>query len=184
MAGVTFEVTFDDSQILGALDRIEEALAPGSGLLRIIGAYGRDSTVRRMEAQTAPDGSPWAGLSEAYAAIKLGGYDILYLHGDLRNSQTFQEGASEVSWGSPMIYAAVHQFGATIVPKNARALSFVLGDTFQAGHSGAMGKTQAFLVQVQSVTIPARPYLGLSAEDREEIPLLAEEFLLRRFGGV
>lgn len=182
MSGVTFTVILDDAQIMGALDRLQ-AVGDDPGLLRILGDYGRDSTRRRFIAQTGPDGSPWKGLSEAYAAIKPSGYGILYLSGALEGSVTYRSGASSVSWGSPMVYAAVHQFGATIVPKNAKALSFVLGDTFAAGNSGAMGTRQAFLVQVQSVTIPARPYLGISTEDREEIPQLAGEYLMRRFEG-
>ena len=183
MAGVTFTVTFDDARIMGALARIEAGLGAGSGLLRVLGDYGRDSTRRRFLAQTGPDGSPWTPLNPAYALIKPSGFNILYLTGALEGSVTYETGASEVRWGSPMVYAAAHQFGVKIVPKNAKALSFVLGDTFAAGNSGAMGNTQAILVQVRSVTIPARPYLGLSAEDRVEIPLLAEEFLLRQIGG-
>jgi phage gpG-like protein len=182
MTGAAFTFNFDDGPVIAGLDRLQAALEENAGLLRIIGAYGRDSTVRRMESQTAPDGTPWTPLNPAYAAIKPAGYDILYLHGDLRNSQTFRAGVGEVSWGSPMVYAAAQQFGAVIVPKNAKALSFVLGDTFGAGAGKLYGLTQGVLVQVKSVTIPARPYLGLSAEDREEITLLAEEYLMRQMG--
>lgn len=182
MSGVTFTVTLDDAQVMGALDRLA-LVGEDPGLLRILGDYGRDSTRRRWISQTSPNGTPWAALSSAYAEIKPSGYGILYLSGTLEGSVTYRTGASEVSWGSPMVYAAVHQFGATIVPKSAKALSFVMGDTFAAGNSGAMGKTQAFLVQVRSVTVPARPYLGISMEDREEIPLLAGEYLVRQFGG-
>lgn len=64
---------------------------------------------------------------------------------------THHPGAHDLAWGSNKIYAAVHRFGAVIRPKTAEAVRFRLA-------SG--------LVRARSVTIPARPYLGLSAEDR------------------
>jgi len=44
----------------------------------------------------------------------------------------------------------VHQFGATIVPKDAKALCFMLGSR---------------VVFAEKVTIPARPYLGFGPAD-------------------
>ena len=75
--------------------------------------------------------------------------------GDLRGSVTYRvlgDGAVEV--GAAREYAAIHQMGGTITAKG-KALRFRLA-------------TSAF-VNVRSVRIPARPYLGISAEDREEI---------------
>jgi phage virion morphogenesis protein len=164
MTGAVFEVTFDDSAILGALDRLQEGIAAEGGLLAQIGAYGVASTTRRFGTETAPDGAPWKGLNPAYASFKGAGYDILTRSGALRSSQHYVVGAGEVSWGSGMIYAAVHQFGATIVPKNAKALSFQLG-------------LDGRRVFAKSVTIPARPYLGISLEDREEIIAITQDFL-------
>jgi phage gpG-like protein len=165
MTGVSFEVTFDDSLVMNAFARVEADLARPAGLLWRLGAYGVDSTVRRFGEQAAPDGSPWAPLMPAYASLKPSGYDILYLTGALRTSQHFVVGAGEVQWGSGMIYAAVHQFGATIVPKSAKALHFQLG---------LGGVREVF---AKSVTIPARPYLGLSAADRVEIPRIAGDYI-------
>jgi phage virion morphogenesis protein len=173
MTGVTFEARFDDADLSGALARLAAGAADPSPLMRIIGDYGVDSTRRRMIEQHAPDGTAWAALNPAYAELKGSGYDILYASGALRGSLTYLAGMSEVSWGSGMIYAAVHQFGATIVPKNAPALSFVLG-----------GKLSPYLVSVKSVTIPARPYLGISDADRVEIELLGREYLTRLWDGV
>jgi phage gpG-like protein len=173
MTGAAFEVVLDDSLVLGALDRLEAAAADSGPLLQIIGEYGVKSTVERfVTSEEAPDGTPWAALSPAYAAFKPAGYNILFLSGALLNSQHAVVGIGEVQWGSGMIYAAVHQFGATIVPKNAKALAFKLG----------LGGV--LTVRVKSVTIPARPYLGLSAEDRKEIPLLAQDYFGRIMGGV
>ena len=54
-----------------------------------------------------------------------------------------------------MIYGGIHQTGGTIVPKNGKALMFRL----PGGDWATVGK----------VTIPARPYLGLSAKDRDDL---------------
>lgn len=51
--------------------------------------------------------------------------------------------------GSPMEYAAIHQFGGVITPDKKQALHFQLAD----GH----------WVTVKSVTMPARPYFPVTA---------------------
>ncbi|KAA5607139.1 hypothetical protein F1188_04355 [Roseospira marina] len=58
-----------------------------------------------------------------------------------------------VRQGTNLVYARIHQLGGTIRPKTAKALAVPVGDGIRL---------------VQQVTIPARPYLGLSAEDRTE----------------
>jgi phage gpG-like protein len=182
MTGVAFELTFDDAAILGGLGRIEASLLDTAPLLSQIGNAGVDSTKLRFATQAGPDGSPWPGLSPAYAMLPWSsagrGYGMLRASEALLKSQHYVLGADEVSWGSDRPYAAVHQFGATIVPKNAKALAFVLGDTFAKGNSGALGNTQAHLVLAQSVTIPARPYLGLDEVDKTEITALARDYIL------
>ena len=170
MAGVTITATFDDGNVASALARLGAALADTAPLLDSIGVYGRDSTRERFTSQTAPSGTPWKALSPAYASLKGGGKDILTLNYVLRNSITYGAGLAEVRWGSNVVYAAVHQFGATIVPKTARALRFRLG-------------LDGRMVFAKSVTIPARPYLGLSAEDREEIEARGGAFLRSAWAG-
>jgi phage gpG-like protein len=139
--------------------------------MRQIGQYGVESTRRRFFTETAPDGTHWAPLNPAYAELKGGGYNILYSSGALMNSLNARPGLNEVSWGSPMIYAAIHQFGGKIVPKTRPALSFLLGNV------GSAGLVPVFLVRVKSVTMPARAYLGINLEDREEIVAISEDYV-------
>lgn len=75
------------------------------------------------------------------------------MRGGLQGSITFRTGPDQVAVGTNKVYGAVHQFGATIRPKG-RALVFNLG-----------GRK----VFARSVTIPARPYLGFGAEDRQAV---------------
>ena len=53
---------------------------------------------------------------------------------------------------TPNLVADIHQFGGTITAKNPKGLFFFTGD-------GA--------ARPKSVTLPARPYLGISSEDEE-----------------
>ena len=72
--------------------------------------------------------------------------------------------------GSNKPYAAVHQFGATIRPVRAKFLTL----------RTRQGEVWGF---AKEVTIPARPYLGLSAEDRRAVLDIVEDWSLRRMGG-
>jgi phage virion morphogenesis protein len=172
MTGAAFSVTLDDAPIKSMLERLEMGIRDDRGLLAILGEYGVASTQARFATQASPEGTPWTPLNQAYADFKGAGYDILTgPSGALKSSQHFVLGMSLVAWGSNMIYAAVHQFGATIVPKSAGALFFRLG----------LGGVREVLAQ--SVTIPARPYLGISAEDAEEIVALTQDYFARLIAG-
>lgn len=173
MAGAFFEVSLDDTAIKAAFDRLENGYANPQPFFEKIGAYGVRSTQERFISQSGPDGTEWQAWNPAYAELR-GPGSILTRSGALAQSLNFQAGLSEVRWGSPMVYAAVHQFGATIVPKNAPALKFQLAD--------ADGRP--FEVQVKSVTIPARPYLGLNEVDREEIIALAGDYTSELLAGL
>lgn len=161
MTGAAFEFTLDDTQIMDALDRLQAGTSEPQPLLQEIGAYGVHSTQARFATETAPDGTRWAALNPAYAELKGAGRNILTRSGKLKDDMSWHAGAAEVSWGSSRIYAAVHQFGATIKPRNV----------------GSLGLVPVFLVRVKSVTIPARPYLGISPADGDEISALGGRYL-------
>lgn len=101
-----------------------------------------NATLARFHTARDPDGNPWAPLNPLYAETKQGP-GILRERGGLTGSIVYQVSGDTVSIGSNRIYAAVRQRGAVIVPKNAKALHFMLG-----GHP----------VTVKPVTIPARPH--------------------------
>jgi phage virion morphogenesis protein len=165
MAGATEFVYFDDARFQGALDRLAGLDAAQDTLLRPIGALLVASTVRRFATNVAPDGAAWPKLNPVYDAFRRAG-PMLVQSTALRGSITFGTAAGEVRVGSNMIYAAVHQFGAVIKPVKAKAL------TFRLGGSGP-------LIRVRSVTIPARPYLGVSDEDAADIVDLSKDVLQR-----
>lgn len=169
-------IEFEDREIRA---RLEQAVRAGENMVPLMDAIGswlQDSAKRRIEeTKTAPDGTAWeksfrevnAGArhpdADEDAPVQRAG-KTMYLSGALAKSLTHCARRDSVDIGTNLIYAAVHQFGAMITPVNATALAFFLAD----GRRVVTG----------SVTIPARPYLGISADDEEQIA----EFVPIHFG--
>jgi len=136
-----------------------------SRLLQSIGVEMEAQTQERFDTQKSPDGDSWKTLAqktrEYYAGQGWAARSILVGEGTLRDSITseVQGGAWSVLVGATMEYAAVHQFGAEIVPKNAKAL-------FVPGYG-----------MLQKVNIPARPYLGVSPDDATVIESVVASFI-------
>jgi phage gpG-like protein len=124
-----------------------------------IGRLVQGQTRRRIENEkTAPDGAPWKR--------NYGGTSILFASGALSRSIDYIAGPASIIVGSGLVYARIHQEGGTIKPKNGEALKF----WWQSG--GFVN----FAV-VKQVTMPARPYLGLSADNQDEIIQATEDWL-------
>lgn len=167
MTGATIHVTLQDTGIRRALAAAHASGRDMAPLMRAIGAGLADNTRDRFNAEQDPAGNAWKPLRDFYAPLKKGP-GILRESGmrdGLQGSITFEANADEVSVGSNKIYAGVHQFGAVIRPVRAKALVF---------------PTAFGLVRARQVTIPARPYLGISAADEETI-LDAAEVMLDRW---
>jgi phage virion morphogenesis protein len=156
MAGVsvTLELNgLDQAEaVLAELLRRGESLRP---LMTDIGEYLRSSTLLRFEREVSPTGVPWLATHR--------GESILKDTGRLRQSITYVAGDDQVEVGTNVIYAATHQFGATIHAKNAPYL------VFRTPGGGFARKKQ--------VTIPARPFLGVSEADEAAIVDLAHDYL-------
>lgn len=120
-----------------------------------VGALVASQTQRRIEVEkTAPDGGAWPANIE--------GTSILFRTGALAQSVAHQVSGNQVMVGSNLVYAAIHQFGGKIEPKSANSLAFSVG--------GAM-------VFAKSVTIPARPWLGISPENAREIETMVADLI-------
>lgn len=139
-----------------------------------IGGALEDSARERLgETNRAPDGTPWPQSARARA---LGGptqYDRGRLAGSL-TSRTHAGGGS-LAVGSPLIYAAMRQFGGTIRPKTPGGLLFFRTLDRSSG--------KPILIAAKEVTQPARPYLGISSEDEREIGGLTEDYFNALLGG-
>ena len=159
VSGVCLRITIDGLEAaIGAIAGLAEL--DEDELLTAIGAEGESQTRRRIEEEkTAPDGTPWKP--------NRAGTPILLASGNnLRDSVAYVVGAGYAEWGASWEYAHVHQDGAVIKPRHGKALKFwwVAG-----GHTN-------FAV-VKSVTIPARPFVGLSDDNRRDIHDVVTDFL-------
>lgn len=166
MTGARLTVVLDDTAALAALARVRALMADLTPVGTAIGVGLADNVRDRFEQGVDPEGNPWAPLLPAYAEIKQGP-GILRGMGagaGLMGSITSAAAGDQVMVGSSKVYAAIHQFGGRIVPKTAKGLRFRLASGVVFAHA---------------VTIPARPYLGLSAADRETIEDVVEGFLTR-----
>lgn len=136
-------------------------------LMADFGTYLESSTIERFDNETAPDGSAW---DKSIRAKETGG-QTLTDSSQLRSSIHAEPANGSVRWGSNRIYARMMNDGGTIRPKSADKLSFRL--------PGGLG-----FVSVDEVTIPARPYLGINAEDEVELLNLTELYAARIAGGL
>lgn len=156
MAGITLETKVVGDAAIRAFRQLARVMGDTTPVLRVIGTGLVEGTHTRFEQAVDPDGNPWAPLNPVYAAGKRGPGILREsaMRGGLMGSITYRARADAVEVGTNKIYAAVHQFGATIRPVKATHLVFRLG---------------AGVVQADSVTIPARPFIGISAEDARMI---------------
>ena len=154
------DVPFEFSdELTAALDRAIAASLDLTPAMRDIAGHLGDAARARFESETSPLGVPWKKSGRVTGYIGRDGKPVagdggktLTLSGDLGNSMAedwgkdFAAAGPEASGGAA-IYAAIHQFGGTIVPRTGKALSF----------AGSI---------VAKVVIAARPYLGWNDESQ------------------
>lgn len=163
MSGVSISVTIQDRAVQEAFRTLAFRMGNTQPVMAAIGTELVASTHMRFVTQTDPEGNAWQALNTAYAATKRN-TRILTESGRLRDSINAQAGQDEVRVGTNVIYARVHQEGATIRPKDASALVFFIGGD---------------LIKAKSVTLPARLYLGISAEDETSVAEIVFSFVER-----
>lgn len=161
MTGV--QITITDDELRRAIAGIASFARDPAPALEKVGEALTLSTTERQRAGRAPDGSAWPALNPAYQAEK-SGRETLRESGQLMGSLSRQVRGRQLRFGTNVIYAAIHQFGGTIRAKGGGRLAFFLGGSLR---------------RPAEVTIPARPFLGISAEDREEIVAIFTDFAQR-----
>ena len=166
MSGSSLTYTIDDKQLqktFKALGRVAKNTKP---LMNAIGTALIEGTHQRFERGIGPDGAAWAPLNPGYAASKRGPGILREsgMRGGLMASITRKASKDSVEVGTNKVYAAIHQFGGTITSKSGGYLSFAIGGSF---------------VRVRSVTIPARPFIGISEEDTRNVTEVVEDAFTR-----
>jgi phage gpG-like protein len=125
----------------------------------------RESTLERFRQGKSPDGRRWKSSKRAI----LEGGKTLVKTAQLRNSIHARSDASGFAVGTNAKHAATHQFGEPgriIRARRKKALRFQIGDKW-------------IMRKQVKVKIPARPFLGLSDEDMQEMKATVEGFIDR-----
>jgi phage virion morphogenesis protein len=153
---ITIEI--DDAQVRAVLDRLARRAANPRPALLEIGEELTESTLKRFASSTAPDGARWAPNAPSTLARwrGKGGKQPLIGEGKALSTRiNYNVSGNTLTVGSPMIYAAAQQFGAKrgAFGSNKRGSPIPWGD------------------------IPARPFLGLSADDRKIIERIIRDHL-------
>lgn len=164
MAGVVVDITFDRTGAATAFAGLQAMGADLRPLLEDVGLELETSAVERFDTNVAPDGVAWPPSIR----VREKGGRTLVETARLRDSIHYRVEDDAVEVGSNVLYAGVHQVGATITAKG-EALHFQLA-------TGAH-------VTVQSVKIPARPFLGISPADDVAIVEIAGEHYRAALGG-
>lgn len=147
------EVTVDTRAIDRVLRDLQHAGQRLEPVFKNIGEHLMVSTGQRFRDSEAPDGTPWKDNSAVTLARKSGsrpliGGDEGGAGGALRDQNHYNADDRQVEFGNSQVYAAMQQFG---------------GSKTQFPHLWA--------------DIPARPFIGLSDADEDEIAELALDHL-------
>lgn len=134
-----------DPELLDRLRALEEADIAGA--MAAVGEAVRTSTLERFSREKDPEDRPW---KKSIRAQRDGGKTLTISRG-LATSIHVESSAKGVEVGTNLIYAATHQFG----DRNR---------TIRTGNNG-----------VAHIDIPARPYMGITDEDMQEITHIIED---------
>jgi phage virion morphogenesis protein len=177
-------IEIEDQQFQAAMQALSAAAGDTRPALRQMGEQLVESTKARFRDGVRPDGERWAPNTEATYLAYLSPYSGSFskrtgrvlkagadramgkqpLIGESRRLSSeieYQVGDGYLEVGSGLKYSAVHQFGAA---------------------KGAFGATKRG-APIPWGAIPARPFLGLSAQDEQDAIAALREHLDQAFSG-
>lgn len=161
MAGTSIRLDGDVSAFLRKMRTYSEL--DRKNLNAALAETARESTLERFRQSKGPDGKRW---KISIRAATVGGKTLIDT-AQLRNSIKSYSDEKGFAVGTNTKHAATHQFGEpgrTIRAKTRKGLRFQVDGCW-------VTKKQV------KVKIPARPFLGLSNEDMQEIKATVEDFI-------
>jgi phage virion morphogenesis protein len=136
------------------LAAIRAGLVDLQPLFTDLAAVAESQTRRRIESEReSPSGIRWQDWSPGYAKTRHGGQSLLQGSGNLLDSLTRFADKHSGGVGTNLKYARIHQFGGTAGMRPGPA------------------------------AIPARPYLGFSEDNLDEIRAICNDYLDNLLGG-
>ncbi len=189
MSAISFEVQIEQEEARARLQAMLDRMDNRKPFFDQVGQSLADSTRARFRAERDPDGNPWVPLKPATIRARTrrgrSAISILREYGHLAGSLRHEATNDQVRVGSVLKdYSAIHQLGGTIdMPARKQALRFRKAKTGN-GRRFASKKhkrvtTQEVSVGAYKITIPARPFLGISTGDQQDIFAAAEHWLTR-----
>lgn len=142
-----------------------------SPVMRDIAFLGENSTRARFRSESGPDGQRW----EPSQRVQKRGGKTLTESGHLGNSIASGWTPRLAKWGTNRIYAAIHQFGGqmNIAARSQQAYFRQDGRTGLVGNRFVKKRRSNFAqwvtIAAYSIAMPARPFLGVSADDERDI---------------
>ena len=156
-----------------------------SPILRAIGDRVVEQTKRRFNAGgPAPDDTPWARPKTKNPKRR----GTLRVTDQLRDSIRYQLiGKNAVAIGTNKVYGAIHQFGGKI-SQGARSELFLRNRYVRSTKTGKQPGQfkkgtkagRGFTFQGREINIPARPFLGLSPANSEELVGIVNDYITGR----
>lgn len=157
---VTLRVGLSETSQVGR--RLNKALGEAADTEQLgdeIGSAIVTATQIRFEREVDPAGKPWQPTARGSSILKGSPPRLL-------PSITHLVTPDSVEVGSNVIYAGVHQGGATIRPKSARKLRFTIGSQ---------------VIFADKVEIPERAYLPRNAAEMPEVADAIDDHLADAF---
>jgi len=182
MSSISITAELGTAEATARLQDIIDRMSNRRPFFESVGSRLIKSASDNFQAESAPDGAAWTPLQASTMRSRKakGQLPLTILRSNspgksgssLAGSIVAQSTDSELRVGSDVIYAAIHQLGGSI--SRAAGSRTMVGRRFaKAGSSG--GRQVA--TKAYTITIPARPFLGMSPEDEIGILESAEEWL-------
>lgn len=176
MAGAkqTFDGSYDDADVQETLRKLDQAASDLTPAMKNIGEYLVQSTEQHFDRQTDPDGKPWQDVKPGTRSRKKHPKILTESH-HLRGSINYRAGKTQVAVGTNVPYAAAHQFGLlgpVNIPAHTRLIKTAFGQPLK---HPVWARIEPYVLRQD---LPARPYLGIGAEDETEIVVILEDHLI------
>lgn len=170
------KIQLQDQEVKAALERLRLAMRGKLGEpMREIGRLLKTSTQLRFRDGVSPDGLPW---KPSWRVIEHGG-QTGRLSGRLHNSLTYRATDSSVEVGTNVVYGPAFQFGKSgseQVKAHTRRVTMVFG---RRPKHPATASVRAFSRRVSQ---PARAFVGVSNQDREDMLDVVDRHLFKSIG--
>lgn len=151
MTGISYKATIDDADMREKLAALIGKMQRSEGFYKNVGEHLLNSVKDNFENESAPDGTRWKTLSSATRD---------------QRSKKYGNAPVTILRASGDLMNSINMQASN---DDARiGSSLVYAAIHQLGGDAGRGK---------KVIIPARPYLGLSSGDEEEIFAIAEDWL-------